>query len=139
MGGYGPDAGRGGFAWKLALAALSVAIGFTAALAIRAVIFLVTACTHLLWETLPQAVGLPCPALVICTLGGLCIGLWTKRFGGALQPLSSVMAAVRERSGYRAQNVPASGVGFALPRALRFPSETRKEVGAPAAVICHTN
>ncbi|MDD7203531.1 MAG: chloride channel protein, partial [Coriobacteriaceae bacterium] len=115
VGDYGPDAGRGGLAWKLALAVLSAAIGFTAALAIRAVMFLVTVCERLLWETLPQVVGLPCPALVICTFGGLCIGLWTKRYGGAPQPLSSVMAAVRERGGYRVQNVPASVVGFALP------------------------
>jgi H+/Cl- antiporter ClcA len=115
VGDYGPRAGRGGLAWKLALTVLSAAIGFTAALAIRTVMFLVTACQRLLWKTLPQAVGLPCSALVVCTLGGLGIGLWTKRFGGAPQPLSSVMTAVRTRGGYRVQNVPASVVGFALP------------------------
>ena len=54
VGDYGPDAGRGGLAWKLALAVLSAAIGFTAALAIRAVMFLVTVCERLLWETLPR-------------------------------------------------------------------------------------
>ena len=132
VGDYGPDAGRGGLAWKLALAVLSAAIGFTAALAIRAVMFLVTACERLLWETLPQVVGLPYPALVICTLGGLCIGLWTKRYGGAPQPLSSVMAAVRERGGYRVQNVPASVVGFALP--LVFGGAVGPEAGLAGLV-----
>ena len=118
VGDLGPNGGRGGLAGKLALAVLSSAIGFAAALAIRTVIFLVTVCERFLWETLPQAVGLPCPALIICTLGGICIGLWSKRFGGAPQPLSSVMAAVRERGGYRVQNVGASVVGFALPLVL---------------------
>lgn len=136
VGDYGPDTGRGGLAWKLALAVLSVAIGLAAALAIRTVMFLVTACTHLLWETLPQAVGLPCPALIICTLGGLGIGLWTKRFGGAPQPLSSVVAAVREQGGYRVQNVPASVVGFALP--LVFGGAVGPEAGLAGlvATVC---
>lgn len=129
---YGPDAGRGGFTWKLALAVLSVAIGFTAALAIRVVMFLVTACERLLWETLPQAVGLPSAALVICTLGGLCIGLWTKRFGGAPQPLSSVVASVREHGGYRVRSVPASVIGFALP--LVFGGAVGPEAGLAGLV-----
>jgi hypothetical protein len=54
------------------------------ALAIRAVMLLVTVCVRLPWEMPPQVVGLPYPALAICTLGGLGTGLWAKRFGGAL-------------------------------------------------------
>ncbi len=132
VGDYGPDTGRGGLAWKLALAVLSVAIGLAAALAIRTVMFLVAVCTRLLWETLPQAVGLPFSALVICTLGGLGIGLWTKRFGGAPQPLSSVVASVREHGGYRVHNVPASVVGFALP--LVFGGAVGPEAGLAGLV-----
>lgn len=50
VGDYGPDAGRRGIAWKLALAVLALAVGFMAALAIRVVMFLASVCTHLLWE-----------------------------------------------------------------------------------------
>jgi hypothetical protein len=63
---------------------LSAAIGFASALAIRAVMFLVNVRERLSWETPPQVVGLPYPALAICPLGGLGTGLWAKRFGGAL-------------------------------------------------------
>ncbi|MGI6535813.1 MAG: chloride channel protein [Eggerthellaceae bacterium] len=132
VGNYGPGAGRRDIAWKLALAVLAFAIGFAAALAIRAVMLLISVCTHLLWAVLPQAVGLPCTAVVICTLGGACIGIWTTRFGGAPQPLSSVMAAVRASGGYRVEHVPASVIGFALP--LVFGGAVGPEAGLAGLV-----
>lgn len=91
------------------------AIGFAAALAIRVVLFAIAACGHLLWDGLPQVLDARWLPLVICPLGGLVIGLFTKRFGGTPESLQTVIASIRESGAYRTKSMPASLVGFALP------------------------
>lgn len=102
----------------LALIVLALVLGLVVALLIRTILLVVATCEHLLWEALPDAVDVVCLPLVLCTVGGLAIGLWTKRFGGSPQSLETVISSVRETSAYRVKSLPASLVGFVLPLAF---------------------
>lgn len=102
----------------LALVVLAFVLGFVVALLIRGALLAVAVCEHLLWDELPSAVGIAWLPLVLCTLGGLVIGLWTRRFGGSPTSLETVIASVRETGAYRVKNLPASLVGFVLPLAF---------------------
>ena len=60
-----------------------------------------------IWETLPQQIGLPVLAytVVVCTLGGLLIGLFRKKFGDYPEDLDVVMGKVKTEKSYSYDNM----------------------------------
>lgn len=111
-------------------------IGFVVGLAVWAIFWLSTALTDLLWvDARSVAVGaldgLGLPSwwlpVAFCSAGGLLIGVWTARFGGAPEPLESVMATVKRTGGYKLDNPVASIIGFLLP--LVFGGSVGPEAG----------
>ena len=103
---------------------LALAVGFAVGFAVWAVFKLSGFLTGLLWEDGYAALaGMLASAglsswwipLAFCSLGGLVIGLWTWRFGGAPQPMEQVLGQVRQTGGYRLDKPLASIVGFLLP------------------------
>lgn len=120
----------------LGMVLFALAAGCVIGLLVWAVFWLSSALTGLLWNdaylalcSTLAAAGLPSWWLPVafCTLGGLVIGLWTARFGGAPEPLEQVMASVRESGGYKLRNPLASVVGFLLP--LVFGGSVGPEAG----------
>lgn len=109
---------------SFAMAAFALAVGFAVGLAVWALFWASSALTELLWvdargaaaEALAQA-GVPSwwLPLAFCGTGGLVIGLWTARFGGAPESLEAVMSTVKRTGGYRLERPAASFVGFLLP------------------------
>jgi len=53
-------------------------------------------------------------SLVACTLGGLLVGLWTKRCGFSLDTLHQVIGRCRTQGGYRVRDWPRTLVLFLL-------------------------
>ena len=120
----------------LGMVLFALASGFVIGLLVWAVFWLSSELTKLLWNDAYQVLaaalagaGVPSWWLPVafCTLGGLAIGLWTARFGGAPEPLDKVMAAVKESGGYTLKNPLASVVGFLLP--LVFGGSVGPEAG----------
>lgn len=102
----------------------SLAVGFAVGMVVWAVFWASSALTELLWVDACGALagllaraGLPSWWLPVafCTTGGVAIGLWTARLGGAPEPLEHVMATVKETGGYKLDRPLASVVGFLLP------------------------
>lgn len=102
----------------------AVAAGFVIGLAVWAVFCLSSALCSLLWVDARAACvsildGLGLPSwwlpMAFCSAGGLIIGVWTARFGGAPESLDKVMATVRQTGGYKLERPLASVVGFLLP------------------------
>jgi hypothetical protein len=80
---------------------------------------------RVLWEAVargfelmgaPFASGLS--ALVICTLGGLLMSLWTRRFGGSPEPFMQVLGKVRRTGRYDSDGIAATSMGVVLPQML---------------------
>lgn len=120
----------------LGMVLFALATGCVIGLLVWAVFWASSALTGLLWHDAYQALcaslaaaGLPSWWLPVafCTLGGLLIGLWTARFGGAPEPLEKVMASVKATDGYKLRSPLASVVGFLLP--LVFGGSVGPEAG----------
>ena len=108
----------------LGMVLFALASGFVIGLLVWAVFWLSSELTKLLWNDAYQVLAAALAGagvsswwlpVAFCTLGGLAIGLWTARFGGAPEPLDKVMAAVKESGGYTLKNPLASVVGFLPP------------------------
>lgn len=68
-------------------------------------------------EALPQPLGTVAPVL-LCTLGGVLVGMATSRAGFSLDTLSVVVGHCRTEGGYRVKSWPWALLLFALPIAF---------------------
>jgi hypothetical protein len=68
-------------------------------------------------ETLPQPLGAVAPVL-LCTLGGVLVGVATSHAGFSIDTLGVVVGHCRTEGGYRVKNWPWALVLFALPIAF---------------------
>ncbi len=66
-----------------------------------------------LWDYVPSKISFPLYTLIICTVGGLLIGLWKKKFGDYPEELNTVMGQVKKTGRYPYNNV-FSVLGSAL-------------------------
>lgn len=87
---------------------------------------------NLIWKTLPDALGFAYFPLVVCTLGGLIIGLFEKRFGAYPEELNSVMKKVKENGRYEYNDIGVSSVAALLP--LLFGGSIGPEAGLTGAI-----
>lgn len=69
----------------------------------------------LLWHTIPEKTNIPFYTLIVCTLGGLLIGLWKKRFGDYPEELEQVIGEIKEKKRYPYNNVFSTIVSAMLP------------------------
>ena len=70
-----------------------------------------------LWETLPQQIGIPILTytIAVCTLGGLIIGLFRKKFGNYPEDLDVVMGKVKTEKHYDYTHMLAMLIAALLP------------------------
>ncbi len=94
---------------------LALIVGFIIGFAVFCVMNLSTWLTALLWKGLGGAVAVPWFSLVVCTLGGLLIGLWTWWSNDRVQPLEQVLAEFKQTGSYRTNGVWKPVVTFLLP------------------------
>ena len=67
----------------------------------------------LFWDIIPSQIDFPYYTLCLCTIGGLLIGLWKRKFGDYPEELNAVMAQVKKTGRYPYHNV-FSTLGSAL-------------------------
>ena len=118
-------------------AAMTIAFGAFAGAFAWAFFFLMNNGIHLLWEVVPDqlaAIGLPAVAypVAFCTLGGLCIGLFAKRFGPYPDDMNTVMAQVKKTGRYEYDHLEASFFGALLP--LLFGGSIGPEAGLTGVI-----
>lgn len=81
-----------------------------------------------LWGFLPSQIDFPLYTLCVCTVGGLLIGLWKRKFGDYPEELGTVLGKVKKTGGYPYHNV-FSTLGSAL-----FPLLIGASVGPEAGL-----
>ena len=72
----------------------------------------------LVWKNGVDALGIAWLPVVVCAVGGVCIGLWNKRFHCAPKPFNEVISDVKRTGGYHLGRVAPSAVAFLLPIAF---------------------
>lgn len=82
----------------------------------------------LIWEEIPSHFDFPLYTLCVCTVGGLLIGLWKRKFGDYPEELGTVLGTVKKTGGYPYHNV-FSTLGSAL-----FPLLIGASVGPEAGL-----
>lgn len=114
---------------SVSLVVLACLIGFAVGVVVWGALTLSNLLIHLLWHELPAALPFEAPwlPLVLCPLGGLFIGLWTRAFHNAPESLDAVMETVRATGGYRLKGLGSSIVSFLLP--LTFGGSVGPEAG----------
>lgn len=81
-----------------------------------------------IWETVPSWIDFPLYTLCVCTIGGLLIGLWKRKFGDYPEELNVVLKEVKKTGRYPYNNV-FSTLGSAL-----FPLLIGASVGPEAGL-----
>lgn len=114
---------------SISLVVLACLIGFAVGVVVWGALMLSSLLVRLLWHDLPAALPFDAPwlPLVVCPIGGLIIGLWTRSFHNAPASLETVMGEVRATGGYRMHGVLSSIVSFLLP--LTFGGSIGPEAG----------
>lgn len=122
VGDYGaPIEGTGRVAAaSLSMVVLACLVGFVVGVVVWGALSLSNLLIRLLWHDLPAALPFDAPwlPLVLCPLGGLIIGMWTRAFRNAPASLEAVMGEVRATGGYRLRGLGSSIVSFLLPLAF---------------------
>ncbi|MBQ9042275.1 MAG: chloride channel protein [Eggerthellaceae bacterium] len=99
----------------IGMVVLALAVGFVIGFAVYCVMNLSTWLTDLLWKGAGGALAVPWFSLVVCTLGGVIIGLWTWWSNDRVKPLEEVMAEFKATGNYQTQGVWKPVVTFLLP------------------------
>lgn len=99
--------------------------------------FLMNLGIELLWVHVPawlEAAGLPAIAypIVFCTVGGLCIGLFTKKVGAYPDDMNVVLAKVKKTGRYEYDHIKAMFVGALMP--LLFGGSVGPEAGLTGVI-----
>ena len=69
----------------------------------------------LLWEALPASFETAYYPLLVCTVGGILIGLWRRKFGDYPEDLSEVTGAVKAKGRYDSRRIYALLMAALLP------------------------
>lgn len=71
---------------------------------------------ELVWDIIPSTYTIPFYTIIVCTIGGLIIGIWRKKFGDYPEELSTVITTVKENNNrYEYKNLPQMTVAAILP------------------------
>lgn len=89
--------------------------------------------TDFLWEWLPGQVSVPYYPVIVCTLGGIIIGLFRKRFGDYPEELDVVMGKVKKEKYYKYDNMLVMIIAALLP--LLIGSSIGPEAGMTGIIV----
>lgn len=87
---------------------------------------------ELIWEKLPNVIEIPFYTILVCTLGGLIIGIWRKINGDYPEDLEEVMTKVKKDGKYPYNNIGKLSISAMLP--LVFGGSIGPEAGLSGVI-----
>ena len=118
---------------QLKLGLFSVLIGAFAGLVIWCFLKIMTVGMELIWTELPEQLNIPFYTVIVCTVGGLIIGLFRKKFGDYPEELGVVLGKVKNDKAYDYKNMAVMLVAALLP--LLFGSSVGPEAGLTGIIV----
>ncbi len=122
---------------NLKLIVASIPLGAVAGIIIWTFLKVLSVTTKCFWETLPQCVASPFYTLIMCTIGGLVVGIYRKKFGDYPEEMMVVLGKVKKEKWYDPKKLwILCGAAF-LP--LVFGSSVGPEAGLVGIItaICY--
>ncbi len=89
--------------------------------------------TAFLWEWLPEQVPIPCYTVLVCTLGGMLIGCFRRKFGDYPEDLETVMGKVKAEKTYDYSNMVVLLLSALFP--LLLGSSIGPEAGLTGVIV----
>lgn len=117
---------------SLLLLLFSFVIGACAGLFIWIFLYIMNFCIHLLWHVIPDSISIPFYTIILCTIGGLIIGFFRKKFGDYPEELNIVMKKVKEDGKYSYHNLLQMSIAALLP--LIFGASIGPEAGLTGVI-----
>lgn len=85
------------------------------------------------WETIPEQYSIPYYTVIVCTLGGLIIGCFRKKYGDFPEDMDTVLAQVNENHRYEYRNMLVMLIAALLP--LLIGASVGPEAGMTGVII----
>ena len=85
-----------------------------------------------IWTTIPDKTKIPFYTIIVCTLGGLLIGIWRKKTGDYPESLETVMKKVKTEGKYPYNNIGKLSISAMLP--LIFGASVGPEAGLSGVI-----
>jgi len=121
----------------LKLIPLSLLLGIASGVIVYIFLRVLGLGTELLWDTIPEIISFKFYPLIICTIGGLIVGIFRKKFGDYPEEMMVVLGKVRKDKWYDYKKLPVLLVAAFLP--LVFASSVGPEAGLVGIItaICY--
>lgn len=87
---------------------------------------------NFIWNTIPSMLQIPFYTIIVCTLGGLLVGIWKKKNGDYPEELQTVMEKVKKDRRYSYNNIGTISVSAMLP--LIFGGSIGPEAGLTGVI-----
>lgn len=118
---------------KFKLGGFSVLLGAVAGAIIWVFLKVMSVGMEWIWQELPGKIDIPFYTLIVCTIGGLLIGLLHKKFGDYPEELSDVIRKVKTDKSYEYKKMATMLVAALLP--LLFGSSVGPEAGLTGIIV----
>ena len=110
----------------------AISIGAITGLIVWCFLKIMNTSIEFIWETLPNIIQVPFYTIIVCTLGGLIIGIWKKKTGDYPEELEEVMGKVKKEGRYPYNNIGSISVSAMLP--LIFGGSIGPEAGLTGVI-----
>lgn len=85
------------------------------------------------WDYIPSVLNIPFYTIIICTTGGIIIGLYRMKFGNYPESLQTVISKVKKEKRYRYDNIIVVTIAALLP--LLFGGSIGPEAGMTGIIV----
>lgn len=122
---------------NLKLIVFCVALGATAGAVVWAFLKAMSEGMEFIWHWMPNNLDIPFYTLIVCTIGGLIIGVFRKKFGDYPESLDTVLGKVKTKKHYSYDNIIVLLIAALLP--LLFGSSVGPEAGLTGIItaLCY--
>ncbi len=110
----------------------AICIGAITGLIVWSFLKIMNVSIEFLWKTLPNMLQIPFYTIIVCTLGGLLIGIWKEKSGDYPEELQIVMNKVKKEGRYSYHNIGSISVSAMLP--LIFGGSVGPEAGLTGVI-----
>ena len=118
---------------SLGMILFALIMGFIVGVVVWSIFRLSLVLTDLIWETTFTLANFYWMPLIICVVGGICIGLFTKYYGNNLHTINEIVEIVETKGEFKYDNLFRAAIAFLLP--IIFGGSIGPEAGLTGIVV----